>query len=307
MTNPLNKHLLDIASLPDKYLEAILQRTAFFAAEPREGIQRHQGRCIVNLFYENSTRTRVSFELAAKRLGADVINVDIAASSVKKGETLSDTVRTINALGVDALILRHAQSRAPHEIASLVDGSVINAGDGINEHPTQALLDAFTIQQRKGGIAGLTIAICGDIRHSRVAHSNIHCLSRLGAKIRLIAPQRFLPTEDYQPANVTCHTDMAEGLAGADVVMMLRIQFERIEGEPQPDIAQYRADYCLDQRLLKLANPDAFVMHPGPMNRMVEIADTVADDAQKSAILAQVKNGVFARMAVLDLLLTRSL
>jgi aspartate carbamoyltransferase catalytic subunit len=233
-------------------------------------------------------------------LGAEVINLDIASSSVKKGETLADTVRTINAMGVDALIIRHDTSFVPREMAALVDCAVINAGDGTHEHPTQGLLDAFTIRQRKGAIAGLTVAICGDIRHSRVAHSNMHALSKLGATLRLIGPAPFLPVD---PALPPCahFTDMAAGLQGADVVMMLRIQFERLA--EAPDLAAYRAAYCLDRARLALAKPNALVLHPGPLNRMIEIADTVADDAQQSGILTQVKNGVFTRMAVLERLI----
>ncbi len=266
----------------------------------------HRGKCVVNLFYENSTRTRTSFELAAKKLGMDVINIDIATSAVKKGESLSDTVRTINAMGVDAIIIRHETNGVPQQIADLVDCAVINAGDGTNEHPTQALLDAFTIQQRKGSIAGLKIAICGDIFYSRVARSNLHFLSKMGADLHVIAPPALMPQDTHTLPPMTRHTDLAEGIRDADVVMMLRIQFERMDETARPDLAAYQAAYQLDRRKLALAKPDAMVMHPGPLNRMVEISDDVADDAQQSAILAQVKNGVFARMAVLDLLLTRA-
>lgn len=305
MTSPIfpHPHLLGIADLPATTLETLLTRTARFADHP-DASALHHGKTVVNLFYENSTRTRTSFEMAAKKLGADVINIDIATSSVQKGESLADTVRTINAMGVDAIIIRHETSGAAAEVARLVDCAVINAGDGTNEHPTQALLDAFTMQQRKGRLADLTVALCGDIRHSRVARSNLHFLSKLGAKVRIIAPEAMMPDAMDMPL-VGRYSDLATGIKDADVVMMLRIQFERMGTGEQPDLARYQAAYRLDHAKLAAAKPDAIVMHPGPLNRMVEITDAVADDPQHSVILQQVRNGVSARMAVLDLLLSQ--
>ena len=305
MTSPLfpHRHLLGIADLTAETLETLLTRTARFADHP-DASALHQGKTVVNLFYENSTRTRTSFEMAAKKLGAEVINIDIAASSVKKGESLADTVRTLDAMGVDAIIIRHETDGAAAEVAQLVDCAVINAGDGANEHPTQALLDAFTIRRHMGSISGITVAICGDIRHSRVARSNLHFLGKLGAKLRIIAPEAMMPDSMDMP-QIARFTDFSEGLKDAGVVMMLRIQFERMDGKQHPDLAAYQAAYRLDHDRLALANPDAIVMHPGPLNRMVEITDAVADDQKHSVILQQVRNGVAARMAVLDLLLTR--
>lgn len=295
------RDLLGIEDLSATEIADLLGHAALFtgniAPEPI-----HTGKSVVNLFYENSTRTRTSFELAAKRLGAEVINIDIATSSVKKGETLADTARTLGAMGVNAIVIRHSESHAAQQVAALVDCAVINAGDGTNEHPTQALLDAFTIQQSKGKIAGLTIAICGDIHHSRVARSNLHLLSKLGAKLRIIGPEKLLPPETAL-RGVSRFNSMAEGIAGADVVMMLRIQLERMAVETTPDLVRYQATYCLDRAKLALAKPDAIVMHPGPLNRMVEITDEVADDPKHSVILRQVRNGVAVRMAVLDRLL----
>lgn len=296
-------HLISIADLSAATLETLLTRAARFADHPDAG-SLHRGRSVVNLFYENSTRTRLSFELAAKRLGCEVMNVDIATSSVKKGESLGDTARTISAMGVDAIVIRHENAGAAAEIAALVDCAVINGGDGTNEHPTQALVDACTIQQKKGRIAGLTIAICGDIRHSRVARSNLHFLGKLGANLRLIAPDALMPEAGAALPAAARFARLADGIKDADVVMMLRIQLERMNGAA-PDLAAYQAAYRLDHALLAKAQPDAIVMHPGPLNRMVEITDAVADDPRHSVILQQVRNGVSARMAVLDLLLSR--
>jgi aspartate carbamoyltransferase catalytic subunit len=287
-------HLLAIADLPLTTLETLLTRTARFADHP-DAATLHHGKSVVNLFYENSTRTRTSFEIAAKKLGMGVINIDIATSSVKKGESLADTVRTIDAMDVDAIIIRHETSGAPQQVAEWVNCAVINAGDGTNEHPTQALLDARTILQRKGKLAGLKVAICGDILHSRVARSNLHFLSKFGVDLHVIAPSELMPDDKNLPP-LTRHTDLATGIRDADVVMMLRLQLERMD---------YQTAYRLDRAKLSGAKPDAIVMHPGPLNRMVEITDDVADDPHQSVILTQVKNGVFARMAVLDLLLTR--
>jgi aspartate carbamoyltransferase catalytic subunit len=295
-------HLLGIEDLSAAEIADLLGHAALFtgAVAPTPI---HTGKSVVNLFYENSTRTRTSFELAAKKLGAEVINIDIATSSVKKGETLADTARTLGAMGVDAIIIRHSESGAAQKVAALVDCAVVNAGDGTNEHPTQALLDAFTIQQSKGTIAGLTIAICGDIQHSRVARSNIHLLRKLGAKLRIIGPENLLPPENAL-GDVARFSNMSEGVAGADVIMMLRIQLERMAGQVEPDLERYKIAYCLDQAKLALAKSDAIVMHPGPLNRMTEITDDVADDPKHSVILRQVRNGVAVRMAVLDRLLS---
>lgn len=297
-------HLISIADLSAETLETLLTRTARFADHPDAG-SLHRGRSVVNLFYENSTRTRLSFELAAKRLGCEVMNIDIATSSVKKGESLGDTARTISAMGVDAIVIRHENAGVAAEIAALVDCAVINGGDGTNEHPTQALLDAFTIKQHKGRIAGLTVAICGDIRHSRVAKSNLHFLGKLGANLRLIAPDALMPEAGAALPSVARYARLEDGIKDADVIMMLRIQLERMNGTAPPDLAAYQAAYRLDHTLLAKAKPDAIVMHPGPLNRTIEITDAVADDARHSVILQQVRNGVSARMAVLDLLLSR--
>ncbi len=297
-------HLISIADLSAETLETLLTRTARFADHPDAG-SLHRGRSVVNLFYENSTRTRLSFELAAKRLGCEVMNIDIATSSVKKGESLGDTARTISAMGVDAIVIRHENAGVAAEIAALVDCAVINGGDGTNEHPTQALLDAFTIKQHKGRIAGLTVAICGDIRHSRVAKSNLHFLGKLGANLRLIAPDALMPEAGAALPSVARYARLEDGIKDADVIMMLRIQLERMNGAAPPDLAAYQAAYRLDHTLLAKAKPNAIVMHPGPLNRTIEITDAVADDARHSVILQQVRNGVSARMAVLDLLLSR--
>ncbi|MGB4100644.1 MAG: aspartate carbamoyltransferase catalytic subunit [Alphaproteobacteria bacterium] len=295
------RHLLGIEELTAAEIEDLLGHAAQFT-DPKARTPRHTGRSIVNLFYESSTRTRTSFELAAKRLDAEVINIDIATSSVKKGETLVDTARTLGAMDVDAIIIRHNESGAAQKVADQVKCSVVNAGDGTHEHPTQALLDAFTIRQRRGKIAGLNIAICGDIRHSRVARSNIFLLSKLGAHLRIIGPGNLLPPET-EKMGAKRFTTMAEGLEGADVVMMLRIQLERMDIETTPDLVRYQNTFRLDREKLAFAKPDALVMHPGPLNRMVEITDEVADDPKHSVILDQVRNGIAMRMAVLDRLL----
>ena len=306
MTSPIfaRRHLLGIEDLTAAEIEDLLGHAAHFTG-PDAQIPKHTGKSIVNLFYESSTRTRTSFELAAKRLDAEVINIDVATSSVKKGESLTDTARTLGAMGVDAIVIRHNESGAAQKVADMVDCAVINAGDGTHEHPTQALLDAFTIRQRKGAISGLNIAICGDIRHSRVARSNIFLLSKLGAHLRIIGPGNLLPLETEKLGAKRC-TTMAEGLDGADVVMMLRIQLERMDIETTPDLVRYQDTYRLDREKLGLAKPDTIVMHPGPLNRMVEITDEVADDPKHSVILQQVRNGVAMRMAVLDRLLTKN-
>jgi aspartate carbamoyltransferase catalytic subunit len=244
---------------------------------------------VVNLFFEPSTRTKTSFELAEKRLSTDVLNFAVSTSSVVKGETLYDTIKTIESYGVDFVVIRHASSGAPHFIARNVDAAVINAGDGTNEHPTQALLDALSIVEKKGTLDGLTVAIVGDIYHSRVAKSNVYLLSKFETQVRLIGPPTLVP--DIREKNVKVYYDMDEGLRGADVVMMLRIQMERQSGGFFPSVREY----------FHFAREDAIVMHPGPMNRGIEISSDVADSDQ-SIILEQVTNGLAARMAVLYLL-----
>jgi aspartate carbamoyltransferase catalytic subunit len=260
-----------------------------------------RGRTLINLFFEDSTRTRTSFELAGKRLGADVINMSISTSSVNKGETLLDTAATLNAMQCDLLVVRHAQSGAPSLLAQKVDAAVINAGDGTHEHPTQALLDALTIKRRKGRIEGLTVAICGDVMHSRVARSNIHLLTTMGCRVRVVAPPTLLPT-GIADLGVEAFTDMRAGLDGADIVMMLRLQRERMERGPVPSPREFFRFWGLDADKLAYAKPDALVMHPGPMNRGVEIDSAVADDPRRSVIKEQVEMGVAVRMAVLDTL-----
>jgi aspartate carbamoyltransferase catalytic subunit len=251
------------------------------------------GKLVFNLFYENSTRTLMSFATAALRLGADVVTLPIEHSSVKKGETLEDTARTLNAMRPDILIIRHGQNGAPGIVADILHAPVINAGDGTNEHPTQALLDALALRVRLGGLEGLKVAICGDIKHSRVARSNAKLLPRLGAEVRLGGPPSLLP--DDSPS-----LTVDEAIAGADVVMMLRVQRERLDEELGDAPGEYLSRYGLTAERLALAAPDALVMHPGPMNRGVEIADEVADDPQRSIIQLQVEAGVAVRMACLE-------
>jgi len=254
------------------------------------------------LFFENSTRTRTSFELAGKRLGADVINMSVDGTSIKKGETLIDTAMTLNAMHLDALVVRHHESGAVHLLADKMNCAVINAGDGAHEHPTQALLDALTIRRRKGSLQGLTVAICGDILHSRVARSNIALLNIMGARVRVVAPRTLLPAQ-IDRLGVEVFHDMARGLADVDIIMMLRLQMERMNGNFLPSLREYFHFYGLDQAKLAKAKPDALIMHPGPINRGVEIDSAVADDIDRSLILGQVEMGVAVRMACLDLLM----
>jgi aspartate carbamoyltransferase catalytic subunit len=300
----LPRHLLAIEGLHQAAITSLLDLAESYLLLNRTGKTRRdllKGQTLINLFFEDSTRTRMSFELAGKRLGADVINMSVSASSVNKGETLLDTAATLNAMNCDLLVVRHGQSGAPALLAQKVDAAVINAGDGTHEHPTQALLDALTIRRRKGRIEGLTVAICGDIAHSRVARSNIHCLSALHARIRVIGPPTLLPAEIGSLGAEVFH-DMRAGLAGADVVMMLRLQRERMAAGQVASAREFFRFYGLDAAKLALAAPDAIVMHPGPMNRGVEIDSAVADDPQRSVIGEQVEMGVAVRMAVLDML-----
>jgi aspartate carbamoyltransferase catalytic subunit len=269
--------------------------------QPQKRDDRLAGLTIINAFFENSTRTLLSFEIAGKRLGADVVNMAVAQSSVKKGETLIDTAMTLNAMRADAIVIRHGSSGAVRLIADKVDCPVLNAGDGQHEHPTQGLLDALTIRREKGEFNGLTVTICGDILHSRVARSNIHCLTTLGAEVRVCAPPALMPAEIEQ-MKVTPFHDFDAALKGADVVMMLRLQQERMQGQFIPSPREYRHLYGLTLDRLAKAKPDALVMHPGPMNRGVEIDSNVADLAGRSMITRQVEMGVAIRMACLDVL-----
>ena len=255
----------------------------------------------INAFFENSTRTLLSFEIAGKRLGADVVNMHAGQSSVKKGETLIDTAITLNAMRADVIVIRHGSSGAVALIADKVDCPVLNAGDGAHEHPTQALLDALTIRRRFGKVANVRVAICGDVLHSRVARSNILALTALAADVRVVAPATLMP-RDIDRMGVEAFTDMDAGVAGADVVMMLRLQNERMEGAYVPSTREYHMLYGLTEERLALANPDAIVMHPGPMNRGVEIASNIADLPGRSLIAEQVEMGVAVRMACLDVL-----
>jgi aspartate carbamoyltransferase catalytic subunit len=289
--------LLSIDTLSDQQIGTILSRASHWFNENRAGRASEQlrGKLVFNVFYENSTRTAMSFATATHRLGAAAIALSVEHSSVKKGETLEDTARTLNAMRPDALVIRHRENGAPAAVANLVDAPVINAGDGTNEHPTQALLDAATIAQRLGRINGLKIAICGDIRHSRVARSNAKLLPRLGADVRLAGPPELMPDGPAMTID--------EAIAGADVVMMLRVQRERLESDLGDRPGEYLERYGLTPERLASAAPDAVVMHPGPMNRGVEIDGAVADDPGRSLITLQVEMGVAVRMACLELLI----
>jgi aspartate carbamoyltransferase catalytic subunit len=299
-----HRHLLGIRDLSPSDIELLLDRADAavpISRRPDKKTSTLRGRTQINLFYEASTRTQSSFELAGKRLGADVMNMSVGSSSVKKGETLIDTAMTLNAMRPDILIIRHASAGAAALLAQKVGCSVVNAGDGAHEHPTQALLDALTIRRAKGRIAGLSVAICGDILHSRVARSNILLLNALRAGVRVVAPSTLLPAGIEQMGVTVCRT-MAEGLKGADVVMMLRLQRERMTGAFVPSVREYFRYFGLDAEKLKVAAPNALVMHPGPMNRGVEIASEIADGPQ-SVIQEQVEMGVAVRMAVMEALL----
>jgi aspartate carbamoyltransferase catalytic subunit len=300
-----HKHLLAIEGLEPPAIGQLLDLAESYVLLNRSGkTQRDllRGRTLINLFFEDSTRTRTSFELAGKRLGADVINMSVSNSSVNKGETLVDTAATLNAMQCDLLVVRHGESGAPYLLARSVDAAVINAGDGTHEHPTQALLDALTIKRRLGRIAGLTVAICGDVAHSRVARSNIHLLTTLGCQVHVVGPPTLMPSE-IADLGVTVFNDMKSGLKGADVVMMLRLQRERMaRGGLVPSAREYFRFWGLDAEKLAYAKPTALVMHPGPMNRGVEIDSAVADDPERSVIREQVEMGVAVRMAVLDVL-----
>jgi aspartate carbamoyltransferase catalytic subunit len=298
------RHMLGIEGLSAAEITAVLDLADGYVDQNRRVDKRStelRGRTIMNLFFEDSTRTKTSFELAGKRLGGDVLSMSVSTSSVKKGETLLDTAMTLNAMNPDFLIVRHSESGAPKLLADKVNCSVINAGDGTHEHPTQALLDALSIRRRKGKLAGLTVAICGDIMHSRVARSNIHLLGTMGAHVRVVGPPTLIPSAIGR-MGVDVFTDMDAGLEGADIVMMLRLQSERMGGKFVPSLREYFRFYGLTFERLAVAKPDALIMHPGPMNRGVEIDSEVADDIGRSLILDQVEFGVAVRMACLRLL-----
>lgn len=298
-----HRHLLGVEGLSRRDILTLLDM-AEEAIEVSRQVEKKRatlrGRTQVNLFYEASTRTQASFEIAGKRLGADVMNMSVANSSAKKGETLLDTAMTLNAMRPDILVVRHASAGAAHLLARKVDCAVVNAGDGAHEHPTQALLDALTIRRHKGRIDGLTVAICGDLLHSRVARSNIILLSALGARLRAVGPSTLAP-DSFARLGVEVFHDMRSGLAGADIVMMLRLQRERMHGAFVPSSREYFHFFGLDEEKLAFAAPDALVMHPGPMNRGVEIDSSVADGS-RSLIRDQVEMGVAMRMAVLEAL-----
>jgi len=297
------KDLLGIKELTSEEIYYILETASGFKDVLQRDIKKVpplRGKTVVNLFFEPSTRTRISFELAAKRLSADVINLSTVTSSVVKGETLKDTALTIKALGADFVVIRHSSAGVPHFLSRLLNISVINAGDGANEHPTQALLDLFTILSHKKNIKGLVVAIIGDITHSRVARSNIYALKKLGAQVRVICPPTLMPAE-IKNLGIEVFSNMEEGLKKADVIMTLRLQLERQSKSFLPSLEEYFYLYGLTTERVKLAKDNAIVMHPGPMNRGVEIESAVADGPQ-SVILEQVTNGLAVRMAVLYLL-----
>jgi len=299
-----HQHLLGIEGLSPQDITALLDLSDRYVAQNRQIDKKNsvlRGRTQINLFFESSTRTQSSFELAGKRLGADVMNMSVSSSSISKGETLIDTAVTLNAMRPDLIVVRHAASGAVALLARKVTCSVINAGDGQHEHPTQALLDALTIRRRLGRIQGLKVAICGDIRHSRVARSNILLLAAMGAQVHLIAPPTLLPA-DADRLGVSVFHDMREGLKDCDIVMMLRLQRERMQGSFVPSQREFFHYFGLDEEKLSYAKPDALVMHPGPMNRGVEIDSAVADHVERSLIREQVEMGVAVRMAVLDAL-----
>ena len=299
-----NRHLLGIEGLSPIEITALLDTAERYVDQNRQANKKSellQGRTVINLFFEDSTRTRTSFELAGKRLGADVINMSVANRSIKKGETLSDTAMTLNAMHPDILVVRHGEAGGTQLLAEKVHCAVINGGDGSHEHPTQALLDALTIRRRRGKLEGLKIAICGDILHSRVARSNIHLLVTMGARVRVVAPLTLLPSS-IGKLGVDVFHDMKEGLTDCDIIMMLRLQNERMDGNFIPSIREYFLFFGLDYEKLSVAKPDALIMHPGPANRGVEIDSVVADDFSRSVIREQVEMGVAVRMACLEIL-----
>jgi len=297
-----NRSLLDIEGLTRADVERILDTAEAFLQVSRRPVRKVptlRGKTVINLFYEASTRTRTSFELAGKRLSADVINMNVSASSVKKGETLQDTCRTLQAMHPDVIVIRHGSSGAPNYVASKIGCSVINAGDGMHAHPTQALLDAFTIRRDKGTLDNLVVTIVGDIAHSRVARSNAHLLKLFDCEVRVVGPRTLLPAA-ADSLGVRVFDDLKTALEGADVVMVLRIQSERLEGALLPSMREYARTFGISPRTIAYAKPDAIVMHPGPMNRGVEIESLVAD-GERSVVLEQVEAGLAVRMALLYL------
>jgi len=298
------KDILGIKDLSIDEINLILETAESFLEISTRKIKKVptlRGKTIINLFYEASTRTRTSFEIAGKRLSADTINISASTSSVVKGETLIDTARNLEAMNPDVIVLRHSAAGAPQLLASLVKQSIINAGDGAHEHPSQALLDMMTIKEHKGKISGLKVAIVGDIEHSRVARSNIYGLSSMGAHVVLAGPAMMLP-RDIEQMGVKVFSRIEDAIADADVVMMLRIQLERQKQNIFPSLREYAQHYCLNRKNIKLAAKDVIVMHPGPINRGVEISPDIADDPSYSVILDQVNKGVAVRMALLYLL-----
>lgn len=298
------KDILGIREMTVDEINLILETAESFLEISTRDIKKVptlRGKSIINLFYEASTRTRTSFEIAGKRLSADTINISASTSSVAKGETLIDTARNLEAMNPDIIVIRHSAAGAPHLLASLVSQSIINAGDGAHEHPSQALLDMMTIKAKKGKIDGLKIALVGDILHSRVARSNIYGLSKMGAEVVVAGPATMIP-RDIERMGVKVYTKLDDAIAAADVVMMLRIQLERQKQNIFPSLREYAQHYCLNRNNIKLAKDDVIVMHPGPMNRGVEISPDIADDPNYSVILDQVNNGVAVRMALLYLL-----
>ena len=297
-----NKHILSIKDLSIKDITKILTKAEKFLNKKNKKKNSFSNKNIINLFFEDSTRTLTSFELAGKQLGASVINMSIATSSIKKGETLIDTAMTLNAMDPDILIVRHNMSGVPYLLSEKVNCSVINAGDGSNEHPTQALLDALTIKRHKKRISGLEVAILGDVLHSRVARSNIYLLNKLGAKVRVICPPTLLPP-NIEELGVKVFKNLEDGLNNVDIIMVLRIQKERMSGSFVPSEKEFFRFWGLDRKKLNNAKKNALVMHPGPINRGIEIDSDVADDIGRSLILEQVKLGVAIRMSIIDELL----
>ena len=297
-----NKHILSIKDLSIKDITDILTKAEKFLNKRNKKKNSFSNKNIINLFFEDSTRTLTSFELAGKQLGASVINMSIATSSIKKGETLIDTAMTLNAMDPDILIVRHNMSGVPYLLSEKVNCSVINAGDGSNEHPTQALLDALTIKRHKKRISGLEVAILGDVLHSRVARSNIYLLNKLGAKVRVICPPTLLPPK-IEELGVKVFKNLEDGLNNVDIIMVLRIQKERMSGSFVPSEKEFFKFWGLDRKKLNNAKKNALVMHPGPINRGIEIDSDVADDIGRSLILEQVKLGVAIRMSIIDKLL----
>ena len=300
IANLNSKNLLSIEGMNKLEINSLLDRADYFAdLDPLKIIKTLNGYVILNVFFENSTRTRVSFELAGRRLGAEVINISVDKSSIKKGESLLDTANTLSAMKPNLLIVRHPESGAPKLFSDYLNCSIVNAGDGRHEHPTQALLDALTIRRRLGRIEGLKIAICGDILNSRVARSNIHLLTTLGVEVRCIAPPTLMP-KSLENLGVNCFNSLKEGINNVNAIMLLRLQNERMSGTESPSKREYYRFYGLDEEKLRMAHHDAVIMHPGPMNRGVEIASSLADNEDRSLIKTQVEIGVAIRMATIE-------